>query len=197
MFKKDDAVEILVGIEDLQIERGDIAYIVGDCMNLGCVVIKFDNGYECKFKKDDLKLVEEKKEEKMKKIVVRGWEDLYNFFGKNEMYGTTISQIEVMTVKYAGFNFTFENHGNEDEIEKTIKVLNALGGNFEYKPVEVIDTLEKWEEFQKLISNDGYIFDRYFLMFQKFDKMKGSLHVGQTTKEVVEKEYNVDLKILK
>ena len=84
------------------------------------------------------------------------------------------------------------------KVELIVKAFNSVGGNFEYKPVEVIDTLKKWEEFQKMISSDGILYDRDnndFVDISSDKTESGDWYQIQTEK--IESKYNVDLQILK
>lgn len=124
------------------------------------------------------------------KIVIREWKDLGDCLRLN--LGTIIS------VKYSDVDMSFLG----GQLEKAVKVLNSLGGNFEYKPVEVIDTLEKWEKFQEKICRFSYVYDRVLGVFieMRADNDNESfvdIIDGDVTVKKIEEKYNVDLKILK
>ena len=134
-------------------------------------------------------LVKEQKEEKMERIVVRGWEDLGEYATDS---------------KYAGHKELY--FGNENIIinnaylKLATALLNKSGGNFEYKPVEVIDTYEKFHSFlEKMYSKvDDRIF--YTLNYECKNFLKfGATHqnfLKSCSVEEIEEKYNVKLKIL-
>ena len=133
------------------------------------------------------------KEEKMEKILVRSWEDLKNVKGKMEVE----QKGDFMNVCY--YLFSLKTFKSKNGLEKMIKALNALGGNFEYQEVEVIDTYEKWEEFQKDINKEGLIYSRESKVFVKVKILSMGYITSSKhqTIEEIEKQFNVDLQILR
>lgn len=90
---------------------------------------------------------------------------------------------------YEDINFKFERR----ELEKVVDCLNALGGNFEYNPVEVIDTLEKLDNFLMKTYDNGV----YYRKKENQWIVPGNKYVEYSDIKDIEKIYNVDLQILK
>ena len=128
---------------------------------------------------------------KKDKIIVRNWVDLNRY-----VRGDKLNQNYELKFNNVLLTFVFL------DLEKAVKVLNVLGGNFEYVEVEVIDTLEKWEEFQEKICRFSYVYDRVLGVFieMRADNDDGNfvdIIDGDVTVKKIEEKYNVDLKILK
>ena len=160
--------------------------ILGKILVLSSVLINLKNiDWE-----ETAKLV---KEEKMEKVVINKFENLEanvgnvicGFWDVNGTY----------CVHTAGVIF------NAADIEEAVKILNALGGNFEYQEVEVIDSYEKFHNFLKRLYS--YVDDRFFYTFNYEDKnflQFGCTHHNllKTFKiQEIEKQFNVDLQILR
>ena len=138
--------------------------------------------------KCSIKVSDFNKEEKMEKVVVRSWEEL----SKN-VYIDVASENKILKyLSYKNKRFFFY----EDQIKIALDILNALGGNFEYQEVEVIDSYEKWEEFQEKLSENAIFYDRSEKNFISLDTSGINLR-GIIKTEEIEKQFNVDLQILK
>lgn len=190
-FWLNDMILEVVGINPGEIE--EFIFIPGD------MFVKLKNGdvcYCCDIDwKKTAKLV---KEDNMEKFVVRNWEDMltkkvwkingysnYNCIKSKE-------RKDSYTIRFKGKMFNvYETH-----IKTAIEILNALGGNFEYKEAEVIDTYEKWEEFQYKLSKENIYYDRSEKEFMCFDD-RMNLICEDCSCEHIEQKYNVDLQILK
>jgi len=118
---------------------------------------------------------------KTETIVVKDWDDLdsYIISGSEHRYILSWNLIDIEIRK--------------TDLESAVKILNALGQTLEYKEIEVIDTLEKWEEFQCKICKSSYFYDRNFHEFMEIREGERK----NVSIEEVEQKYNVDLKILK
>ena len=151
-----------------------------------------DNCLNCKFLKDKncklgVKIINielvcgQHKEEKVEKIVVRGWEDLDKYVKVN---------LGVMrTFRLSDVEFTVLG----GQIEKAVKILNVLGGNFEYKKVDVIDNYDKFREFLDKSKLAMWAEEGKFWFSESTDKAE----CKDYTVDSLQYEFNVDLKILK
>ena len=135
------------------------------------------------------------------KIIIKTWDDLIKLkIDDYYCYSKTEEKNIFITILFSDYNI--QVNPRFGDIKKIIDTLNALGGNFEYKPIEIIDTLEKWEEFQLEICKSSYYYDRTFGEFVELradyddDRVEEVIRNDINIKEI-EQKYNVDLKILK
>ena len=177
----DNKVEFIFNIKDEKVHLSEV---------FGRDTITSFNLYDCNVlfgePIDWEKTLELVKDDKMEKVIVRSWEDL-------KVDGEFIHCINSEFCEKPRI-YLKELYFQTNKLEDAVKVLNALGGNFEYKQVEVIDSLEKWEEFQKIVSKEVIFYNRIDKKFQEFDYMQ--LSNTYSTKEI-EQKCNVYLKILK
>lgn len=139
-----------------------------NCTFGGCILLEENGSY----KKEEIK------EEKMEKIVVRSWKDFDNYRVVEGKSGAVVS---------VSFKQIFLET-NKTRIGEAVKMFNAIGGNFEYKPVEVIDTFPKFRKFLngvKIAYRPSEINEFYSIILNEF-----------FNKETLEKMFDVDLKIL-
>ena len=117
----------------------------------------------------------------MDKTIVKNWDDLSVYIISGNQYGYTIN----WNLIYIDIPKT--------ELGVAVRILDALGCNLECEKTIVIDTLEKWEEFQCKICKSSYLYDRNF---HEFMEIREDERKNVSIKEV-EQKYNVELKILK
>ena len=130
-----------------------------------------------------MKVSDFNKEVKVEKVVINKFEDLEagvgnvicGFWNVDGMYCVHTARVIFNTA----------------DIEEAVKVLNALGGNFEYQEVEVIDSYDKLFEFM----------GKNELTYRHWNNRSYKYNGLEKTKvfyvEEIEEYFNVDLQILK
>ena len=117
----------------------------------------------------------------MEKTIVKSWEDLEKYIIHKDEYRYTLC-----------WNF-IDIEIRKTDLESAVKILNALGKKLEYKEIEVIDTLEKWEEFQYILAKKSIYYNRVSKIFFRIEEDKCIEGYGI---ERIEEKYNINLKIL-
>lgn len=119
--------------------------------------------------------------DKMEKIIVRGLKELRKYRAGKTSDFLTYNGLVILA---------------SCDVEKIVKAFNSVGGNFEYKPIEVIDTLEKWERFQEVICRkDCLYYNRVSRDFFESHAVIENIEVFSI--KCIEERYRVDLQILK
>ena len=136
----------------------------------------------------------------MEKAIIRKWEDFKELKISN-YFSYVKKEDENEFIRILFNNYNIKVNPKYGDIRKIIQALNSLGGNFEYKEVEVIDTYKKLHKFNERVArlnNEGlyYLLDpdaRYYRKFCNFEnECKGIYNY-----EEIEEMFNVELKILK
>jgi hypothetical protein len=184
-MKEKDRIRILRDIEECKIKKGDTGIIKKVGVGFVTLIV---NGTMITIGKVMFGMFEMIEEEVKHKTEVKNWSDLYGL--KNDKPGTTI-------FSYKGVNIDFDKYSMES-LEKAVKVINSLGGNYEFIKKEVIDTLEDWEKFQSEICETGLIYNRTYKKFTAIVEENYRVkEIEIITIDDIEKKYNVELKILK
>lgn len=189
-FKKGDKVETLYELIGTNILGGSKGRITD--VGLSDVYVDFENGAGSTVFRSNLKLI---KEDKVEKIVVRDYESFKKEV-KSRYENITIDGEHVYFDNNNGFEifmgaFTSlkcdETHLIKEAVEEFNKYFFA---NLEYRPVEVIDTFDKFREF--LIRNN--------LTYKPWQK-DGEIYCWESlindSVKKAEQKYSVGLKILK
>ena len=121
---------------------------------------------------------------KTETIVVKDWDDLDSYIINGSEYRYTLS--------WNLIDFEIP----KTDLKNAVKILNALGQTLEYKEIEVIDTLEKWEEFQTSISKNKCLY--YNRAAKDFFELHFDVEkIEYFSIEFIEETHDVELKILK
>ena len=125
------------------------------------------------------------KEEKMEKVLVKSWEDLSDISGL--ICTQALEKENLMFIDYKNKSMLLY----KDQLISGVDILNALGGNFEYQVVEVIDSYERLFEFMGKNELTYRHWNDRFYKYNGLEKTK-IFYV-----EEIEKHFNVDLQILR